>query len=239
MKIFGQPDSYSDMLERIFVMSIVSGFICTVMLAQASPHVKAILDSVRTEAEIGQLKGIKALYVLVPLGIAFISRVIKLHDRVSDLLRIRQTFDTRFILHPLATGSGVTLTNALKNIIAKKRHELMYAVFYPYASFRDPQIDRQLVQTAADMWGWYWVFLESLVLFIITTIILCLIGKYDHVVLCLAVMGAELLFLLYLSVACRKHAKPQVNAILADQQRAKAISREFLRLDVQPSAAQD
>jgi hypothetical protein len=230
MKVFGQPDSYSDMLERMFYMCIVSGLICTLILADASPALSVFLNSVTTEADIGPLKKLKALYVLIPLLIAFFSRVVKLHDLISDVFRIRHMFDTQFILYPLAVGSGVPLTDTLKKKIAKKRDTTMYAVFYPYASFRDPKIDRQLVQTSADHWGWYWVFVESAFLFAVTATILAVIGQYDHARICLGVIVVELLFSLFLGFACRRNAQPQVAAILADQSRLNSISAAFYRL---------
>jgi hypothetical protein len=230
VKIFGQPDSYSDILERIFFMSVVTGLICTIVLADASPACKDFLNSVKTEADIGPLKGIKALYVGIPLVVAFFSRVIKLHNRISDVFRIRYGFDTKFILYPLAKGVGITLTDDLKQKIAKNRHKMMYAVFYPYASFREPKIDRQLVQTSADQWGWYWVFLESVFLFAVTTVILCLIGKYDHALLCMIVLVVEMVFLLLLRGACRRNAQPQIDAILTDKDRFNAIFSKFQRL---------
>ena len=230
MNIFGQPDSYSDMLERIFAFSIVTGLICTVVLSDASPALKDFLNSLKTAADIGPVKGIKALYVLIPLILAFFSRVVKLHDRISDLIGIRHGFDTRFILYPLATGSGTTLTDVLKRKIAKNRVKMMYAVFYPYASFRDPKIDRQLVQTSADQWGWYWVFLESTFVFAVTTTILLFIGRNDHARICFMVILVELVFLLFLGFACRRNAKPQIDAILADGSRMSAIASEFQRL---------
>jgi hypothetical protein len=229
-ELFGQPDSYSDMLQRIFVMSVVTGIICTLILSDASPALKGILDSVKTEADIGLIKGLKALYVLIPLLVALFSRVMKLHDRISDVFRIRYVFDTKFILYPLAEESGITLSDALKKKIAKDRNKMMYAVFYPYASFRDPKIDRQLVQTSADHWGWYWVFLESAFMFAVTAVILGVIGEYRHALLCMIIIVVELVFLLFLGFACRRNAQPQVDAILADRGRFNAISSEFQRL---------
>lgn len=229
-ELFGQPDSYSDMLQRIFVMSIVTGIICTFILADASPALKGILDSVKTEADIGLMKGLKALYVFIPLLVAFFSRVMKLHDRISDVFRIRYVFDTKFILYPLAEGSGITLTEALKKKIAQNRNRIMYAVFYPYASFRDPRIDRQLVQTSADHWGWFWVFLESAFMFALTAVTLVVIGEYRHAQLCMIIIAVELVSLLFLGFACRSNAQPQVDAILANQGRFNAIASEFQRL---------
>ena len=89
MMIFGQPESYSDMLQRIFYFSVATGLLCTVLLTFGSPHFRAFLDSFDVQADIGPISGLKALYVLIPLAVAVLSRVLKLHDRVSTLLRIR------------------------------------------------------------------------------------------------------------------------------------------------------
>jgi hypothetical protein len=155
MKIFGQPESYSDMLQRIFYTSVASGLICTVILSHASPAVKVFLDTVPTVANIGPLKGLKALYVLIPLAIGLISRIVRLHDKISVILRIRFLFDTRYLLFPLAELSGHNLTKNFKKAISKNRVDAMNSVFNIYAGFIDPVIDTQLVRTAADNWGWF------------------------------------------------------------------------------------
>lgn len=107
MKIIGQPVSYSEILQRIFYTSVASGLVCTVLLAKASPTVKNLIDSVSTEVDIGPFKSMKALYVIIPLVIGIISRMLKLHDRISHIFGIRRLFDTQYILLPLAEGAGL------------------------------------------------------------------------------------------------------------------------------------
>ena len=228
MKIFGQPESYSDMLQRIFYTSVASGLICTVILSHASPSVKAFLDSVSTEAKIGPLKGLKALYVLIPLAIVLISRMLRLHDKISDLLRIRFLFDTRHLLFPLAKLSGHNLTKKLRKAISKNRVDAMYATFYIYAGFQNPVIDTQLVRTAADNWGWFWVLLESSFMFSVTGVILLVLYKSAYVQICLAVILVQMCLLLFEWYACRGSAKRQVDAILADASRRTDIHTYFL-----------
>lgn len=115
MKAIAQPDSYSDMLERIFVTTVVTGVVCTVLLATASPPAKALLDSVKAEADLGFIKISKPLYVGVPLFVAVLSRIVRLRDRISDLLRIRLYFDTHHILFPMAASVGLGLDESTKS----------------------------------------------------------------------------------------------------------------------------
>ena len=157
MTIIGQPNDYSDMLRRIFATTLISGIVCGFILAAASPHMRQFMESLKIEADLPLVKGLKALYVLIPLLIAGVSRAIYLHDRISDVLRIRHRFDTHHILYPLATASGLTLTKEQKTQISRSRRAAMYAVFYPYAGFKDPKIDSQLVRNALDACGWFWV----------------------------------------------------------------------------------
>ncbi len=121
MKIIGQPESYSDILERVFATTLASGLLCAALLAHASPALRDFLESLSTKADIGPLKGVKALYVVIPLALALISRVIRLHDRISDALRLRFRFDTEHILFRLAKGTGLTLTESVKGRIRAER----------------------------------------------------------------------------------------------------------------------
>ena len=227
MKIFGQPESYSDMLQRIFYTTVASGVVCTVLLAKTSPTMKAIIDSVSTEADIGPVKGLKVLYVLLPLVVALTARMLRLHDKISDVLRIRFLFDTRYVLFPLAQLTGHTLTKTLKRSIGSKRVDAMYAVFYPYAGFNHPTIDKQLVRTAADNWCWFWVIVESAFIFGVTAIILQVLHKPSYVYMCVVIIFVQMCLLMVEWFACRRSAKRQVHAILADNSRRSDISAYF------------
>lgn len=230
MKTIAQPESYSDMLERIFSMTVVSGIICTFVLGSASPAVKAVLDSIQTETEIGPIKGLKALYVLIPSAIALILRVVRLHDKLSDLFHIRIIFDTRYILFPIAHLSGHELNRNMKECIRSVRESVMYKVFYPYAGFATPMIDRQLVRTALDNWGWFWVGIESAFLFVVTGIIVKIIGGDVQFLICLVVLLAIALLLTIQWFACRRSADRQVRAIVDEPQRKTDIHAYFAKI---------
>ena len=230
MKIFGQPSDYSEMLERIFYGSFGSGLVCTFLLGKASLPIHNFLNSLSIKADVGFLKDIEVLYVIIPLAIVIVAHALKIHDRISDFLRIRFLFDTRYILFPLSQGSGIEFTEKIKKKISKNRTIVMGSLFYRYAGFKNPEIDEQLIRTALDNWGWLWVFLESTVFFTMTTIILKHMNNWFYVEICKFILLIEFILILVLWFACRKSAKRQVEAILTDSNRKNDIYQYFMSL---------
>jgi len=227
MKIFGQSADYSEILQRVFWFSIGSGFVCTVILAKASPAVHSLIESISTNADLGPIKSVKVLYVMIPGAIAVVSRMIRLHDRISDFFKIRFTFDIKFFLYPLCQGAGVPLTDDLKAKIRKTRNDSMFQTVYKYAGFRNPVIDEQLVRTAADNWGWFWVLVESSFLFIVTAGIMVFLSKWNFVLFCLGVFLIEMILLIVQWFACKRSARRQVVEILKDHKRKTDIAMHF------------
>jgi hypothetical protein len=230
MKIIGQPDSYSEILERVFVFTLASGFVYTALLAHASPSFRNLLDSISTTADLGPLKGINALSVFIPLVIAVASRAIRLHDRISDILRLRQRFDTLHILFPMAERAGFTLTETCKEQLTADRKPAMYATFYPFAGFADPVIDRQLVRTAADNWSWFWVAVEAIFLGLVTLGILAFLTRWTHVAWLTVALVVLLGFVLFQWSVCRGGAAHQVQAILDDPDRKQTVRAYFAKI---------
>ncbi|MGD9850425.1 MAG: toll/interleukin-1 receptor domain-containing protein [Nitrospirales bacterium] len=226
MKVIGQPENYSEMLERIFIMTLVVGFCCTVFLGIGSPDVKRVLDSIGTEAELGPIKGLKLLYVAIPLFIALISRAIKLHDRVSDILRLRYIIDTRWILIPLANGVGLELNETHQMLIKSKRKEAMYSVFYPYVSLPDAKIDRQLVRSALDNLGWFWSLLEAIVVVIAASALSYFLEAWSTGYM-LAFAGILTCLTPFSWFACKGRTTEEVRAILLVQNFSNEIRNYF------------
>jgi TIR domain len=230
MKIIGQPENYSEILERVFASTLACGFIYTALLAQASPAFRNFLDSMSATADFGPLKGIKALYVIIPLAIAVGSRAIRLHDRISDVLGLRQTFDTLHILFPLAEGAGSTLSETCRARLTAERQAAMYATFYPFAGFANPVIDRQLVRTAADNWSWFWAAVESIFLGLITLSILIFLTQWAHVAGLSVWLVVLLGFVLSQWSVCRRSASYEVQAILDDPARKQTVRAYFAKI---------
>jgi hypothetical protein len=214
MSLIGQPKSYSDMLKRIFWATFAVGVVCTLAVTPASPLAYMFFESWDTKISIAILDSIKAWYVLIPLLIAILSRVFLLHDKVSDLLRIRRRFDLEHILRPLADGVGFPTMGVGWKQIEQNRKLAMTRTFYRYASFRDPKIDVQLVRTAADRWAWFWCTVEPLIILVVAGIIMVVLGAWSLLCFILSGMVVLILISLLLWPQLRAGARNQVAEIL-------------------------
>lgn len=225
MNLIGQPESYNDVLSRIFVATLICSFVCTGVLAINSPSFTALLEAWGVEAEFAGLTNIKALYVFVPLAAAAVSRIFRIHDKISDAFGIRRDFDVEYILIPLAEGTGVSTINRSDFISSRK--QLMAQTFYRYASFYNPKIDVQLVRSAADLWAWYWCLLEPIFIVSITGIMLMFLGSWWAVYWC-AVAIFTMWWLATLTEPLRQNrARMQVLEILRDPGKRAEISSAF------------
>jgi hypothetical protein len=165
---------------------------------------------------------------IVAFVIAVISESIKLHDKISDLLRIRAVFDIRWILIPMALLSNTTIESKRFIRIMSDRQRLMREVFYKYASSsKDAEIDRHLVTQALTAWSWYWVCIESNVIVLPTAALLAWFGQWlaSTVTLTIAFLG-HLLMKLFRAEA-NKYAEAEVSQILADEDRREAVKSVF------------
>jgi len=227
MTIIGQPESYSDMLKRIFASTLTVGILSTLGVAVVSPSLRSFLDSWDSEVKVSFLPALRALYVLVPLLVAILTRVFLLHDRISDLLGLRRRFDTEYILKPLAEGVGFKAEGDDWKKIESQRELAMTRTFYPYAGFRDPRIDVQLVRTAADRWGWFWCAIEATVVVLITGAICALIHAWLALWIALAATGVLILIAWLFWPQLGKGAKRQVEEIVANQSWNQDIRSQF------------
>ena len=231
MTLIGQPESYSDVLTRVFVASLTTGILCTFALASASPPVQAFLDGFKPEAEIGILKGVKALYVLIPMAVALASRAVLLHDKISNVFGIRERFDLNYILRPLAEGVDLlpTAENGW-NYIEGNRKRAMARTFYPYCSFLEPKIDKQLVRTAADRWAWFWSAVEPQAILGLAGIGFIAVGAWEYLLIVALFSVALLLIARSLLPKLRSSAQAQVDEILHNGAWRAEVRRVFVEL---------
>ena len=220
------------MLNRIFLFTTLSGSVATWLLRT---HYQTLNDSLKfldINVDLEFVKEVKLLGYLLPgAAVALVARVIRLHDRVSDLLRIRQRFDIREIILPLASTSGFPVCTLSRNQLRASRRRLMRRVFYRYASSTDPKIDKHLVYEALDWWSWYWALVESLVVFVLTGIVLLFRDPRWHGWIVLTVcLIIPLTILPFLRSHCARYARDEVQEILADADRKNEVIQEFRAL---------
>ena len=104
----------------------------------------------------------------------------------------------------------------------------MREAFYVYASSTDPRIDKHLIYQALDWWSWYWVIVESLVVWSLPAIVLLFAAP---LVLGLAIFEACILIaavsLRLIWTQCARYAQDEVNAILSVESRKNEVKKAF------------
>lgn len=101
----------------------------------------------------------------------------------------------------------------------------MYEVFYLYAGFHEPKIDKQLIRTALDNWGWFWVGVEAAFLLGLTSVILRLVDAQWQLRTSLLLLLVNVVILMVLQwPACRRSAGREVEAILDDPEREAGMT---------------
>jgi hypothetical protein len=223
---FERPSNYGEMLNKIGMFTLLVVFGLTLLVAHCSCTIASILSTIKVPVEIWSLH-VPVLYVVPALVFASLARIFRLHDKVSDLFGIRSHFDIYRILIPLCGSVGVPVDSTFRDKLRGKRHKAMSRTFYRYASFEEPSISKAAVLGAIDLWTWYWILLEAIVMFIIACIVLVAVKAYAGSVLLLTMAFiCALVFATYFEV-CGRRADAQIDEIVSDPQRASAIRDEL------------
>ncbi|MEM8943561.1 MAG: hypothetical protein AAGD11_00140 [Planctomycetota bacterium] len=163
-------------------------------------------------------------YLVPAIGLGVFAHSIRLHDRISDVLRIRHTFDTRVILRRFAEELEIGDVDA----VFSNRSRAMRIAFYSYASSTDPKIDKHSILEALDNWAWFWSLVESWFVVTTTGVVLTVFGSEKIGIATVGVATAGLLLLspIYLS-QCKRYANIQIDAIL-ELENSKSVIAEKL-----------
>jgi hypothetical protein len=226
--IFERITDYSKMMMRIMVSTFALSVLAFWVLRARIPELDATLAAHLPTVTI------KIFDLPIPLGtllpaamISVLFRVFRVHDRISDVLGIRQRFDAKHILHPLAVGALGHVSDTEMKRIEDARHDLMSRVFYRYASSKSPKIDAHFVEDALDWWGWYWCVLEGICVAVISA---GLAGLYGNWQLSAAFAVAALIGVIGAAVIkrrCNLCAHREVVEILRDKTRCGEIESQF------------
>jgi hypothetical protein len=227
-KLFETVGDYPSMLNKVALFTLGSAFVIIALLRVLIPEFDAPLSRLSFSVPIWG--------VSVPLGtfapalaIAFLSRVTKLHDRLSDLFGIRKRFDVASILFPLCAGSGGVSDPLRLSNIKLNRASLMRSTFYKYASSGPGKavIDSHYITLALDQWSWYWILLETCALVTITGVGLLSTGRFQLGAIFLLVTLIAIWLLQVVRGYCEKYALQQVEQILSDPARKREVLEKF------------
>ena len=226
--IFERITDYSKMMMRIMASTFALSVLALWLLRTRIPELDATLAAHLPTVTIKILELPVSFGTLLPAAIiSVLFRVFRVHDRISDVLRIRRRFDAKHILHPLAVGALGHVSDKEMKKIEGARNDLMYRVFYKYASSKTPAIDAHFIEDALDWWGWYWCVLEGICVVLISA---GLAGAYGHWRLCAAFVIASLIGVIGAALIkrrCNLSAHREVVEILRDKTRSREIESQF------------
>ena len=224
---------YQSMLNRISWFTTVCALAAIWMLRLHNHELNTHLSQIDFQLEFGNDKilPIPGGYLFPALAVGMLTRVYRLHARISDALGIRRCFDIDIIVTEFANLMDVDLTLVSYERLVEYRPSIMRAAFYPFVNGTQPSIDQQLVHQALDAWSWFWIGVEATLVFILTGFGLIAGGSYA---VGLETIGGAVIFaavgLPAMRGQCSRYAIAQVRAIMADPARADAISAAFAQL---------
>lgn len=109
----------------------------------------------------------------------FTEHAFHIHDKLSTIFKIREKFDRDVIIEMIAIDVldadnekyKENIREKLEKTSKKEISQLMGEVFYPYASSTKPTIDEHYIHMALGSWCWYWIFLDTLFIILITGLV--------------------------------------------------------------------
>jgi hypothetical protein len=224
---------YQSMLNRIFWFTSASALVAIWVLRRHIPALDGLLREIDFNVEFGGNKvvPIPGGYLLPAVAVGIVTRIYRLHARISDWLGIRECFDIQVIIGELVERLGIDLTALTHEELGRQRHGIMRRTFYPYVSGPQPQIDPHLIQQALDAWSWLWIGIEATLVFVLTGLGLIGAGAYPAG---FQILGGTIVVatigLPAMRGQCRRYAIAQVRAILADPARARAVRAALAEL---------
>jgi hypothetical protein len=224
--LFDTVVDYPTLKKRVALLTWIAAIGGLALLSSQVSQVSEFLGKAGPSTTVFGLT-ISLMYLVLTLPFALLARIVKLHDTLSDVLRVRHRFDVFNVLFPLAAASGASLSAMQLGRVAQSRRALMNAAFYRYASSTKPAIDEHLIHEALDTWSWIWVLSEALVVTALVSVVLVVYGRLEATLwLALgAVIAIALMRLLY--VRCSRLALDEVAAITSDNERKMAIRALF------------
>lgn len=217
---------YQSMLNRIFWFSFAAALVSVCILRTNVDAIETLLAEIDLllETDAGFTLPLPGGYLLPALLVGLAARIFRVHSHVAHWLGIRERFDLDVIIAELARRSGIQTDADREDTWQTNRHEIMRTCFYRHVSGPSPSIDEHLVHQALDLWSWFWIGLETSLLFFLTGLLLLAGSSYTAGALVLSgAIGFALVGLPLIRHQCKQYALAQVKVIMSDPTRAAAI----------------
>lgn len=225
INFFKTVSTYGAMLNKLATANFFVGLVAFYFVTTQSSVLNDLAARFSLDISISGFK-IPVGYLVPPLVVALFFRIIKLHDRISDLFRIRAYYDWEYVLKPLKNAVGSDLD---KKSVLSNRGRLMSKAFYKYTSSRsdDPVVDRHLIEMVLDQLTWYWMIIESsFIAFCIFVVLVCS-EAFEHALVVFYLGLGLIVFSKILQIKCSEYTKREVEMILDSAPRKREIKEQF------------
>lgn len=226
---FATVSDYPSMLNKIAAYTFFVALLATCLLRASIAPFDRFLDHFSLPIPLTSGLVLPVGTVLPAFLVALLFRIVKFHDRMSDLFGLRKRFDVYRILYPLALGSGGPVSADRQELLRQHRKQLMADAFYAYASSTKGKavIDEHAITMALDQWSWYWILVEAQAVVLATAAALFFTHHYLWTIALLSSLLVLLVLQLFIYEACAQYALDEVKLILQDAARKKAVAAQF------------
>ncbi|WP_123420633.1 hypothetical protein [Gallaecimonas pentaromativorans] len=213
------------MLNKLATANFFVGLIAFYFISAQSVSLNEIASRFSLDVSVLGFK-IPVGFLVPPLVMAILFRIIKLHDRISDAFRLRAFYDWEYVLKPIKNAVESDLD---KKVVMSNRGRLMSKVFYKYASSRDehPVVDKHLIEMVLDQLTWYWMIIESSFIVFGVFCILLYLEAFEHALVVFYFGLGLIVFSKVLQGSCSKYTIQEVEVILESAPRKREIKEQF------------
>lgn len=216
------------MLNNIAIYTFLTISIILLVLSNRIEEIENLLNLVPINITISD-NDFPILAVIFALFIAIFSRVVKLHDKISNILRIRHYYDIIVIIYPILKEVIKYKESGLLKIIFSDRNQIMYNIFYKYASSNREQckIDFNLVILALTQFTGFWITIETIVYLIFTIAISLIFNDLVLFKYLLIIISVSIIIGIYFLYTCKRETRSEIKAILNVPEYKQEITNYF------------
>ena len=222
--LFLAPKNYFEVRQKLGAFVVYEVWIATTIL-RYSPNVKSFFTNIEN-AVIPKfaIQYFDWLSQINPMGLVFgmliglVFFIFHVHDRISDVFKIRARFDRKHIIQPLASAVNLPLNDRQMNVIMKEHDRYMRNLFYKYTSSKaeKPLVDKHDVEQALESWSWFWVGLEGAVIWLMGSSLAFAIGSEAKPWVFVILLTTYVTLMGLIWPFLKRRARAQVEAIADD-----------------------
>lgn len=220
--------NYVDYVRKIALIVAIFIFIVEIIYQHFFPEINSWFNDISfgiVYEEYGNSIKISLMYL--PLLYFILETVFKIHNRISDIFKIRYYYDREVIIKTYL--KILKINKNLKNINDELRKDLMDKIFYKYVSPSKQIVDEHLISMVMTNFQYFWIDLEVFIIsFALLISTFFVETPKELVIIILSILLISFVSLFLLIKQCEEYSIKEVNQILLEVDRSKRIKKVIL-----------